>query len=161
MNCVARSGFLLGLAGIVAGCAHSKDEAEAELLRMERARPPAFLKSPAALLLTNTAGFIGRVKVENRPFSTSAGSSVPADKRRVLDERVAGELLGRGSKIFFVPDETSRRKRARNGGVSFIWDVTESKGYVLSEALQGFGKALNFPEMEFSPTSLQFTTSCE
>jgi hypothetical protein len=50
---------------------------------------------------------------------------------------VSGQLLSRGSKLFFEPEHTSG-KQARAGQFSFIWDATSNKGYILSEALQGY-----------------------
>jgi|ERR1051326_8712070 hypothetical protein len=131
MNSVSRLCFVFALATLASGCAHRSKEAEAAS-RIELARPPAFLTGPAALLLTNTSGFIGSIQVESYPIATASSSGGAAN------ERLTGELLARGSKFFFVPEQTSRRKRAGSGGISFIWDAAESKGFVLSEALQGY-----------------------
>ena len=79
-----------------------------------------------AVLLTNTDGFNAHVVMETRPSSNRAAS-------------VSGELIGRGSKLFFAPDEsTLGKKRHPGGGIYFIWDVTAGSGYMLSEALQGY-----------------------
>jgi hypothetical protein len=52
---------------------------------------------------------------------------------------VSGELLGRGSKLLFVPEgAASGRRGPRRGGFSYVWDVAEGRGYVLNEALQGY-----------------------
>jgi hypothetical protein len=78
-----------------------------------------------AVLLTNLDGFSAHVELQNQSLApTSSGS---------------GELLGRGDKFFFAPAPKSfARKEARLAGFSFIWDVSENRGYLLSEALQGY-----------------------
>jgi hypothetical protein len=121
----------LPIALAIVGCAH-KEESDANFLRTERTRPPAFLKSAAALLLTNSDGFIGHVAV-----GAPSLSSLP-EHASYAEDRVSGELFGRQGKLFFLPDETVKSKRPLNGGVSFIWDATQNKGFVLSEALQGY-----------------------
>jgi hypothetical protein len=95
-------------------------------MRVVTPRPPSFLTSPASLLLTNSTGFSARVEVQ-------AQSSLDVDRTS------SGQLLGRGTKLLYAPesDETIDSHR-RPGGYSFIWDVAESRGYVLSETLQGY-----------------------
>jgi hypothetical protein len=105
-----------------AGCAHSD-----RLLGLVRAPTvPALLNGPVAALLTNMAGFSGHAVME------SGGAAQPV-------QRISGELMGREGMLLFVPDDSgSEGKRARAAGLSYIWNVTENRGYVLSEALQGY-----------------------
>jgi hypothetical protein len=86
---------------------------------------PPFLSGPVAVLLTNAAGFGGRVAL-----TTSTALEKP--------ETVAGDLLGRGNLLLFVPDPQMADKHFRSAGLSFIWDVSANRGYLLSEALQGY-----------------------
>lgn len=88
--------------------------------------PPPFLTGPAAFLFTNWPGFSARVEV-------------PPQSGVATDRPATGQLLGRGTRLFYAPetDATADARHAR-GGYSFIWDVSEKRGYVLSEALQGY-----------------------
>ncbi|MGA2864567.1 MAG: hypothetical protein ABSF95_08765 [Verrucomicrobiota bacterium] len=111
----------VALAG--AGCAHSRNKDRIGLIPPPA---PAFLNGPMAVLLTNASGFSCHVVM-------SVGS--PANP----GERVAGELLGRGTQLLFVPDANSLAgKRFAKRGFSFIWDAAGQRGYLLSEALQGY-----------------------
>lgn len=79
-----------------------------------------------SLLLTNVDGFSAQATLETR--SSTANPEV-----------VTGQLLGRGGKLVFAQDEDkTREKRLRTHGISFIWDVGQQSGYVLSDALQGY-----------------------
>ena len=94
-------------------------------------KPPVFLDGPMAALLTNVDGFSAHATLETRASSN----------RPVI---VSGELLGRGSKLFFAPTgSTPASKHHPDGGMSFIWDVNEGSGYMLSEALQGYAPILS------------------
>ena len=112
------------IAVLAAGCAHARRAgAVGEMLPP---KPPLFLDGPMAALLTNANGFSAHVVLETRPSSNLAAP-------------VSGELLGRGGKLLFAPDESaSGKKRRPGGGINFIWDVTAGSGYMLSEALQGY-----------------------
>lgn len=79
-------------------------------------KPPGFLTGPASTLLTNGAAFSARVTVE-----------APAGSNQV--QTISGQLLGEGSRLVFEPARGDR---------TYIWDVDEHSGYVLSEALQGY-----------------------
>jgi hypothetical protein len=84
------------------------------------------VSGPVAVLLTNVEGFAGRVVMETRSAANKVGV-------------VSGELLGRRGKLLFVPEAgASGRRGARLGGFSFVWDVANNSGYLLSEALQGY-----------------------
>jgi hypothetical protein len=51
---------------------------------------------------------------------------------------LGGYLTGRGGKLLFTPEASGAKgKRMREAGISFIWNVAEERGYMLSEALQG------------------------
>jgi len=120
LPCLAASVVLLAN-----GCAHSRKDAEVDLVSTGVARPPVFLVGPAALLLTNAAGYIAAIHVQ--------GDSVMGKP-----EVTTGELLARGSKLFFVPDASTHQRAGRGGGLSFIWDAAERKGYVLDEPMQAY-----------------------
>lgn len=79
-------------------------------------KPPGFLTGPASALLTNAMTFSARVTVET-----------PAGSNQV--QTITGQLLGEGSRLVFEPVRGDR---------TYIWDVNEHSGYVLSEALQGY-----------------------
>ncbi|MDB6041381.1 MAG: hypothetical protein JWM99_5222 [Verrucomicrobiales bacterium] len=84
------------------------------------------MTGPAALLLTNNRGFSAHLVMT---------FEAPSDDALAL----SGQLLQRQHKLLFEPDTgDSQRKHSRTGGFSFIWDVVEGRGYILSEALQGY-----------------------
>src|SRR6266542_1060163 len=89
--------------------------------------PPPFLSGPmGAALATNADGFVARLTIEIK---------LPEGHTDVI----SGELMGQGSKLLFTPQATgSRGKHMRAAKISFIWDVAEGRGYILSEALQGY-----------------------
>jgi hypothetical protein len=87
-------------------------------------RPPLFLTAPVGSLFTNVQAFSAHVTL-----------------RRGADqaETVAGELLGLNGKLFFVPEKDEPLgKHTPKPGFSFIWDPAENRGWLLSEALQGY-----------------------
>jgi len=94
--------------------------------RVVTPQPPPFLTGPAALLLTNSPGFSARIEVQGE---SSTGS----------EKSLSGALLCNGGKVVFAPDsDASIDMRYQPGGYSFIWDVSQSRGYVLSDALQAY-----------------------
>ena len=98
--------------------------------------PPVFLSGPMALLLTNADGFRARVTLETRSSSNRL-AALPG--RRSGLEVLAGELLGRGSKLLFTSGAGgSGGKGAGAGANTFIWDVAQNRGFILSEPLQGY-----------------------
>jgi hypothetical protein len=103
--------------------------------------PPAFLTSAAAFLLTNSEGFSARAEVQSESS---------------LGERVSdGELLSRGGQLFYVPNEGELTDTHRRpGGYSFVWNVAEHRGFVLSEALQGYAPVTSALQV----TNLQITS---
>jgi hypothetical protein len=113
------------LALLAAGCSSTGDDEirGKSFTKVLTPEIPPFLKGPMGLLLTNASGFSARVTLEIESFDPSE----PAP---------SGQLLCRHSKLLFAPDPTD--KAEKRGGFSFIWDVAENRGYVLSEALQGY-----------------------
>ncbi len=99
---------------LVAGCGGRHERGVSE--EMVAPKPPEFLIGPASALLTNATAFSARVTID------SPGSS---NQVRAL----TGQLLGEGSHLMFAPARGDR---------TYIWDVRERSGYVLSEALQGY-----------------------
>jgi hypothetical protein len=117
--------FLLLIAFLVAGCSGSGQSRRSNYSRIVTPLPPAFLTGPAALLLTNSLGFSARAEI------------LPL--RSGIQPTSAGELLQRGSKLLYAPESDEMTDTHRQpGGYSFIWDVAQSRGFVLSEALQGY-----------------------
>ena len=93
--------------------------------------PAAFLTSPAALLFTNTEGFSARVELQTE--SSLGGRKI-----------YSGELLGRGGMLLYAPDdEEITEKKQQPGNYSFVWNVAEHRGFVLSEALQGYAPVIS------------------
>ncbi len=95
-------------------------------MRVVTPLPPAFMTGPASVLLTNSPGFSARVEVQ--PQGSSA-----------ITKGSSGQLLGRGTRLLYAPDtDESTDTHGRSGGYIYIWDVAQKRGYVLSEALQGY-----------------------
>jgi len=119
---------LLLLAVLAAGCSHTPkygDRAGA-FEALPAPLPPLFLNGPMALLLTNLDGFRAHVVLESGASSQAA-------------QTVAGELMGRRSKLLFAPAPSgAAKKQVRVEDSAFIWDVTENRGFVLNDPLQGY-----------------------
>jgi hypothetical protein len=123
-------GLLAALAG---GCASTKQvELREELLAAKAGDevPPDFLAGPVSALLTKSGGFSAHA-VET--------VSLPNGTGRTL----TGELLERDGWMIFQQSVPVKGKHAAamSGALFFIWDTGGDKGYVLSEALQGFAQA--------------------
>jgi hypothetical protein len=120
--------MLAALAGVIlCGCSHSKDDRiGGGYAGSYAAQPPAFLNGPMNVLLTNTGGFTAHLTVQGDPFALDDGLK-------------SGQLLCQGSKLVFAPAQNkSKKKQVRAGGFAFIWDVANSRGFVLSGALEGY-----------------------
>jgi hypothetical protein len=113
----------LSLALTLVGCSRGdRSSTRGGMVGVISAQVPTFLNGPMDLLLTNASGFDARVEVQ--------GDSAFA-------HNTTGQLLCRGSKLLFAPDPGSDSS-IKIGGFIFIWDVSEGRGLVLSESLQGY-----------------------
>jgi len=113
------------LLAVLCGCASSKDELP-PAMRTAGSHPPVFLTGAASLLLTNPAA------------AYSAWVEMDTNAAKVVRDFNSGQLLCSGSKVMFIPRYGSKKERVKGGGVTFIWDVSEPRGIVLSESLQGW-----------------------
>jgi hypothetical protein len=87
---------------------------------------PPFLIGPVGALLTNSTGFSAHVVQER---SIIIGQP----------QFISGELVGRGSKLIFSPDEMGPKEgHGSYRGLIYIWDVAKCAGYVLDEPMQGY-----------------------
>ncbi len=101
---------------LASGCASSRHSHFRSDPVEESFTLPPFLAGPVAVLLTNANDFSGRMVVE---LPAVSGTS----------KTITGSLLAQGTRLMFAPAIGDR---------TFIWDETQSSGYILSEALQGF-----------------------
>jgi hypothetical protein len=87
--------------------------------------PPPFLAGPmGAALPKNSDGFTAHMTMQIR---------LPEGRTDLIE----GELMGKGSKLLFIPEPAGRRgKEMRAAKISFTWDVSDGHGHVLSEGLQ-------------------------
>ena len=110
---------------LLAGCASEKRK-EAALAHMGDETPPDFLTGPASAVLTGFDGFSADV-VATSPSSPGAPTA-------------AGQVIERQGRLIFQPMSTAKVKKGRivRGGMFFIWDSVGQRGYVVSEALQGY-----------------------
>jgi hypothetical protein len=118
---------------VAAGCTHTKPaDPDREPVQLLLPRLTAAMTGPAATLLTNVDGFHGG-------FTISFGE--PGHENSTL----SGMLYERGGKLYFEPAfNASKRLAKATGRFSLIWDAASQRGYVLSEALQGYAP-LNAP----------------
>ncbi len=86
---------------------------------------PPFLTGPVSPLLTNANDFSARMVVELPSFSAKA-------------QTITGNLLSQGSHLLFAPSVGDR---------SFVWDMTQHSGFILSEALQGYAPIASFVQI--------------
>jgi hypothetical protein len=117
--------LVLALALLAGGCSQPDRRGNYASARGEELvlpQPPVFLTGPAGVMLTNSPGFSAWVRASGPAGPLRSGS---------------GQLVAQGGKFFFEPAEGAG-KHARAGGFSFIWDATTNRGYILSEALQGY-----------------------
>ncbi len=111
---------------LMSGCAHSGYDASflGAAEGIQAARPPAFLTGPMGVPLTNAQDFSARAVFIQQP-----GQARP----------LSGDLLCHGTKLLFAPETRGApRKSFRRGGIIFVWDMAERRGYLLSDALQGY-----------------------
>jgi hypothetical protein len=133
--------------GIITGCSHSGDSymREKAFTAVVTPHSPTFFTGAAAVLLTNAGSFSAQVTVQAEGFD---------DRER----NVSGQLFGRGSKLAFAPEtEQQAPKNQKVGVFSFLWDVRENRGYVVSEALQAYAPAsssLQVTNVSISPLNV-------
>jgi hypothetical protein len=121
--------FLSLIAGalVVGGCTHTEREERGYATKAIMAtEAPPLLSGACAVLLTNGEGFSAQVLLEE-------------DYGKEKGHGLTGQLLVRGSKLFFAPEyQGGETKLMRAAGLRYIWDVDENQGLILSEALQGY-----------------------
>src|SRR5208337_5004333 len=116
--------FLVAVASFLSGCSQPSPRG-GRSETMISPQPPPFLNGPVAVLLTNAHGFSAHVAMQ-----TELGPS---------PEITSGQLLGRGDFLLFLPSYPEKwQKSLRAAGLSFLWNVGEGHGFVLSEALQAW-----------------------
>ncbi|MGD0615262.1 MAG: hypothetical protein ABSA69_07470 [Verrucomicrobiota bacterium] len=103
------------------------------------------MTGPAAVFLTNLDGFSAQATLTIQTAAAGAHT-------------ISGQLLERRGKLFFEPlPGKSAGKHADPGQFSFIWDAAAGRGYVLSEALQGyapFGSTVRFAPPAIQPSAI-------
>jgi hypothetical protein len=121
-------GCLATLVLLAGGCSHDRASTSRDgaFAGVTAPQPPFFLTGPMALLLTNSEGWSARV--------LARGAAGPDSEKPA-----AGELLCRGCRLRYAPArEESKGPHALAGGFSYLWDVAQNCGYVLSETLQAY-----------------------
>jgi hypothetical protein len=115
------------LALLSGGCSASRQAARRQgFMRVVTPLPPAFLTGPAVVLFTNWAGFSAHLEALGQGAADTARAT-------------SGQLLGRGPQLLYAPEtDESPDSHRQPGGYSFIWNAAENRGFVLSEALQGY-----------------------
>ena len=137
VRCLGSARWVLAAVALACGCAsngHGKGRHNADekgRLKTEEgviaATPPAFLRGPIGVLLTNAYDFTARVKFPEKEETTSD------------QQALAGNLFAQEGRLLFVPtSDVSPRARSWAGSFRFLWDVSRNQGYVLSERLQGY-----------------------
>jgi hypothetical protein len=114
------------VAFLAVSCATSKP-GPAPMLAAEGVRasqPPTFLVGPVSVLLTNAQDFAARVVV-------TGGNG--------LDTITAGNLFQKEGVLLYVPNvEEPNRPNPWTGSFRFVWEVAQSRGYIMSERLHGY-----------------------
>jgi hypothetical protein len=79
-----------------------------------------------AVLFTNVDGFRAHVALESPPSANRSAM-------------IVGELMGRGGKLLFAPQPgAAQDKYSRVEDFSYLWNVPENRGFLLSGPLQGY-----------------------
>jgi hypothetical protein len=120
---IAALGLSLAI-GLGSGCTSNK-KIEAAMARLGDEAPPDFVTGPALTPLDDYDGYSADV------VETTTSNAVPI---------ASGQLIGRMGRVIYQPWTTAKIKKEKfyRGGMFFIWDIDDQKGYVLSEALQGY-----------------------
>jgi hypothetical protein len=85
--------------------------------------PPGFLTGPAAALLTNLGPFSAHVVISN-PFP--------------IAKILSGELFARDGQLLFAAEPGKRDQKKLAGVFTYMSDIRNRQGFVMSEALQGY-----------------------
>jgi hypothetical protein len=101
---------------LTCGCSSSEDRKYNAVVETRTPVPPEYLTGPASALFTNSEGFSALVTEDS--LATVSGKKIPA-----------GRLVGTGSMLLFAPAKSD---------YTYIWDVSQHSGYMLSGALQGY-----------------------
>jgi hypothetical protein len=135
MNLLQRTAILAACLGaaFLTGCA-SEAKKEATLAKLGDETPPEFMVGPASESLVDFDGFSANVVENDSPILP--GAATPARPAR----SVSGVVIGRKGRLIYQPWTTAQIKDGKitHGGMFFIWDINVQRGYVLSEALQGY-----------------------
>jgi len=106
------------------GCAHTREERARNDAMRTLPTLTAVITGPAALLLTNTPGF-------------QSAYQLLFDDHGKASTKPTGRLFVRGQKIEVTLGEV-HGKTGSSGAFSVVWDAVAGRGYVSSEALQGY-----------------------
>ncbi|HOX56200.1 MAG TPA: hypothetical protein PLC99_04860 [Verrucomicrobiota bacterium] len=125
--CAKRLSGWVGLVvvALAAGCAHSPADATGGGLAAPLVpQPPVFLSGAMGLLFTNVDGFRARVVLEE-------GASAM--------QVAAGELMGQGGKLVFIPSVSKAElKRSLAADSAFIWEVPAHRGCIVNGPMQAY-----------------------
>lgn len=125
---LARKSILQTLAAIAVlgwfvGCASHKEPELPQLAANELAAPvPSFLAGPGCMLLTNLPPFRAHLHYEETPGRGP----------------VEGEFFGNGQRLFFAREPAQESPSPEATAVAYILDVSQGRGWLLSDALQGY-----------------------
>lgn len=113
----------VALVGWLAGCASNKEPELPQFAANELAAPtPGFLAGPACVLLTNLPPFRAHVHYVETP---SRGP-------------IEGELFGNRERLFFARMPAQQNPSPEATGVGYILNLLQARGWLLSDALQGY-----------------------
>jgi hypothetical protein len=123
-------GCVVLIAGLAAGCSLSdrkkKEEPPSSAAGVASPKVPTFLNGAMAVLLTNANAFQAHVLLEGPPSPTRT-------------DIFSGTLMSRDGKLFFAPEPgATAEKHSRAEDFSYIWNVEENRGFLLSGPLQGY-----------------------
>jgi hypothetical protein len=145
MNQIYRTAILAASLSVafLSGCA-SEEKKQAYLAHVGDEAPPDFLVGPASTPLADFDGFSANVVETDSP--SLAGATTPA----LAGRKVSGQVIERKGRLIFQPWTTAQVKEGRitKGGMFFIWDTSSQRGYVISEALQGYAPI--FPPLQIT-----------
>ncbi|MEO8429194.1 MAG: hypothetical protein ABI651_19055 [Verrucomicrobiota bacterium] len=125
---ITSAGCVAAVSLLLSGCAQSQNGGRfASWEGFPRAEVPSILTGPVSVLLTNAAGFSAHVTVMQNPATRT---NVPAR---------SGNLVAQQGHLFWAPNDlNSRSSKGADLNLSYIWNVSDNSGYVISDALQGY-----------------------